>query len=204
VKEPVIYDEAPERINELETELQSLDALLFLRERAASDGGGWHSLGDRTPMPADGDLRVLRSQHANDWILYREDADVLGVPLHDGAPPFGEAVEIRCEDHLGFLAFLTDEALPRAIPNPRNGHSFHREGPMDGAVVSSSSSAPARSVLSRTICSQARGDRGGRGLGNRDGGRATSRRVRGRSGHSRQRRRTLGRLLACLRSTRAP
>jgi hypothetical protein len=46
VKEPATYDEALERINELEEELESLDALLLLRERAASDNGGRHSLED--------------------------------------------------------------------------------------------------------------------------------------------------------------
>ena len=46
VKEPANYDEALERISELEEELESLDALLLLRERAASDTGGRHSLED--------------------------------------------------------------------------------------------------------------------------------------------------------------
>jgi hypothetical protein len=46
VKEPATYDEALERIGELEEELESLDALLLLRERAASDAGGRHALED--------------------------------------------------------------------------------------------------------------------------------------------------------------
>lgn len=71
----------------------------------------------RTPMPADGDVRELRRSRANDWILYRKEDELLAVPLHDAAPPFGEAVEIRCQDHLGFLGYLIDEALPKAIPS---------------------------------------------------------------------------------------
>jgi hypothetical protein len=68
-------------------------------------------------MPADGDLRELRRQRANDWTLYRKHDELLAVPLHGAAAPFGEAIEVRCEDQLGFLAFLIDEALPRAIPS---------------------------------------------------------------------------------------
>lgn len=71
----------------------------------------------RAPMPADGDLRELRRQRTNDWILYRKHDELLAVPLHGAAAPFGEAIELRCEDQLGFLAFLIDEALPRAIPS---------------------------------------------------------------------------------------
>jgi hypothetical protein len=71
----------------------------------------------RTAMPADGDLRELRRQLADNWILYREADELLAVPLRDAAAPFGEAVEISCEDHLGFLGYLIDEALPKAIPS---------------------------------------------------------------------------------------
>jgi hypothetical protein len=46
VREPTTYDEAIERIHELEEELESLDALLLLRERAAADNGGRHTLAD--------------------------------------------------------------------------------------------------------------------------------------------------------------
>lgn len=46
VKEPATFDEALERIGELEEELESLDALLLLRERVASDTGERHSLED--------------------------------------------------------------------------------------------------------------------------------------------------------------
>jgi hypothetical protein len=46
VREPSTYEEALERIGELEEELESLDALLLLRERAASDDGTRHTLED--------------------------------------------------------------------------------------------------------------------------------------------------------------
>jgi hypothetical protein len=46
VREPADYEEALERIAELEQELESLDALLLLRERAASDTGARHALAD--------------------------------------------------------------------------------------------------------------------------------------------------------------
>lgn len=39
VKSPATYEEAIERINELEEELESLDAHLPLREREAADSG---------------------------------------------------------------------------------------------------------------------------------------------------------------------
>jgi hypothetical protein len=46
VREPSSYEEAIERIHELEAELESLDALLLLRERAAADSGRRHTLAD--------------------------------------------------------------------------------------------------------------------------------------------------------------
>ena len=42
VREPATYKEALEVISELEEELESLDALLLLRERAANDDGARH------------------------------------------------------------------------------------------------------------------------------------------------------------------
>jgi hypothetical protein len=72
----------------------------------------------RSPMPADGDLRELRRSTQASWTLYREDDEVLGVP-HAAPPPtlLGKPEEIECVDHLGFLAYLIDTALPRAIPS---------------------------------------------------------------------------------------
>jgi hypothetical protein len=46
VREPANYEEALERIVELEEELESLEALLLLRERSASDNGARHGLAD--------------------------------------------------------------------------------------------------------------------------------------------------------------
>lgn len=46
VREPTTYEEALERISELEEELESLDALVLLRERAADDNGTRHALAD--------------------------------------------------------------------------------------------------------------------------------------------------------------
>lgn len=46
VREPATYEQALERISELEEELESLDALLLLRERAAGDNGTRHALAD--------------------------------------------------------------------------------------------------------------------------------------------------------------
>lgn len=46
VPEPATYEEALARINELEEQLESLDALLLLRERAANDNGNRHALAD--------------------------------------------------------------------------------------------------------------------------------------------------------------
>lgn len=46
VREPTTYEEALERISELEEEIESLDALLLLRERAAGDNGTRHTLAD--------------------------------------------------------------------------------------------------------------------------------------------------------------
>jgi hypothetical protein len=42
--DPATYTEAMERIVELEDELESLDALLLLLERAAADNGTRHTL----------------------------------------------------------------------------------------------------------------------------------------------------------------
>lgn len=44
VREPTTYQEAVERISELEEELESLDALLLLHECAAGDSGTRHDL----------------------------------------------------------------------------------------------------------------------------------------------------------------
>jgi hypothetical protein len=46
VRQPVDYEQALERIAELEQELESLDALLLLRERSASNTGARHTLAD--------------------------------------------------------------------------------------------------------------------------------------------------------------
>jgi hypothetical protein len=46
VREPATYEEALKVISELEEELESLDALLLLRERTASDNGARHALVD--------------------------------------------------------------------------------------------------------------------------------------------------------------
>ena len=46
VREPTNYAEALQRIDELEEELESLDSLLLLRERAATAGGARHALED--------------------------------------------------------------------------------------------------------------------------------------------------------------
>jgi hypothetical protein len=46
VREPATYEQALERISELEEQLESLDALLLLRERAAGDNGTRHALAD--------------------------------------------------------------------------------------------------------------------------------------------------------------
>jgi hypothetical protein len=46
VRNPATYEEAIERIHELEEELESLDALLLLREREATDDGTRHALED--------------------------------------------------------------------------------------------------------------------------------------------------------------
>jgi hypothetical protein len=67
-------------------------------------------------MPPNGDLRELRRSLESTWTIYREDDEILAVPRADPpATEFGEAVELRCHDHLGFLSFLINDALPRAI-----------------------------------------------------------------------------------------
>jgi hypothetical protein len=72
----------------------------------------------RSPMPADGDLRELRRATQATWTLYREDDEVLAVPRNDPPPvALGEPEEIECLDHLGFLSYLINDALPRAIPS---------------------------------------------------------------------------------------
>jgi Piwi domain len=72
----------------------------------------------RSPMPADGDLRELRRATQATWTVYREDDEVLAVPRQDPPPiALGVAEEIRCVDHLSFLAYLIDAALPRAVPD---------------------------------------------------------------------------------------
>jgi hypothetical protein len=70
----------------------------------------------RAPLPDGGDLRELRRSLEQDWVLYREDEHVLAVPLSEKpTTPFGERVEVVCADHLGFLGFLINDALPRSI-----------------------------------------------------------------------------------------
>src|SRR5438128_1441817 len=69
-------------------------------------------------MPADGDLRELRRSTQATWTVYREDDEVLAVPRQDPPPiALRVAEEIRCVDHLSFLAYLIDAALPRAVPD---------------------------------------------------------------------------------------
>ena len=46
IRDPATYEEALELIRELEEQVESLDALLVSRERAASDAGRRHSLED--------------------------------------------------------------------------------------------------------------------------------------------------------------
>jgi hypothetical protein len=54
VRDPATYDEALELIRQLEEEIESLDALLLLRERAGDDAGPRHSLADvATELGAD-------------------------------------------------------------------------------------------------------------------------------------------------------
>ncbi|MGH3995541.1 MAG: hypothetical protein ACRDSN_24125, partial [Pseudonocardiaceae bacterium] len=66
-------------------------------------------------MPETGTLRELRAEYA-DWTLYRRGDEVLGLPSGDQPhDAFGEQVELRCEDQLGFLSFLINDALPRHI-----------------------------------------------------------------------------------------
>ena len=72
----------------------------------------------RLPMPADGDLRELRRSTQGSWTLYREEDEVLAVPIEEPPPiVLGEPEEIECGDHLGFLSYLINEALPRHISN---------------------------------------------------------------------------------------
>lgn len=59
--EPATHDEALERIAELEQELEALDALVLLRERAATDARGRHALADvanELGVEAPSDLRA--------------------------------------------------------------------------------------------------------------------------------------------------
>jgi uncharacterized protein involved in exopolysaccharide biosynthesis len=44
--DPATYEEALEVIRELEEQIESLDAVLLLRERAAKDGGRRHGIED--------------------------------------------------------------------------------------------------------------------------------------------------------------
>lgn len=67
------------------------------------------------PLPEGGDMRELRRSLEQDWVLYREDDVVLGVPLTQTPTPFGVEMEIECADHLGFLGYLINAALPRSI-----------------------------------------------------------------------------------------
>jgi len=64
VREPATYKQALERISELEEELESLDALLLLRERAAGDNGTRHALADVARELGAGDL-VDPDSHAD-------------------------------------------------------------------------------------------------------------------------------------------
>jgi hypothetical protein len=57
-RDPATCEEAVERIRELEEELESLDALVLLRDRAGNDTGQRHSLADvATEVGADDLLR---------------------------------------------------------------------------------------------------------------------------------------------------
>jgi hypothetical protein len=69
----------------------------------------------RAPLPDGGDMRELRRSLDKDWVVYREDDLVLGVPMAEGPASFGVPIEIECADHLGFLSYLINEALPRSI-----------------------------------------------------------------------------------------
>ena len=58
VRDPTTYEEAVERIRRLEEEIESLDALLLLRDRAGIDARQRHSLEDvATELGADDLLR---------------------------------------------------------------------------------------------------------------------------------------------------
>jgi hypothetical protein len=70
----------------------------------------------RAPLPESGDLRELRRTLEKDWVLYREDEHVLAVPLNEvPATSFGDRIEVECAQHLGFLGYLINDALPRSI-----------------------------------------------------------------------------------------
>ena len=67
----------------------------------------------KSPFDQDCDLGQLRRDHAGEWRLYRDGADLLAVPLYPGVPrPPGMPSRRVTGDSLGVLSNLVTAALP--------------------------------------------------------------------------------------------
>jgi hypothetical protein len=72
-------------------------------------------VGYRRAMPEGGSLRELRTSFP-DWTIHRRGRDVFGVP-RSGATgaDFGEEVELSCDQQLGLVGKLLEDALPSRL-----------------------------------------------------------------------------------------
>jgi hypothetical protein len=73
----------------------------------------------KRPLPAGGSLRELREEFP-EWTLHRRRNEVFGVPhalldTNDSGSDFGEEIELRCEQQLGFVSKLVEDALPERL-----------------------------------------------------------------------------------------
>ncbi len=67
-------------------------------------------------LPDSDKLRELKEQLGDAWFLYWDDGVVLGLPRVDGAPRFGEQVELSTDQHLRLLAARIADVLPHRFP----------------------------------------------------------------------------------------
>ena len=77
-------------------------------------------------MPEPGDLKALREGVAGRWTLWWRGGVVYGVPLAEATGFDATPVELTVAEHLDFVTFLINEALPRSVPyyNPFRRRPF--------------------------------------------------------------------------------
>jgi len=70
------------------------------------------------PMADAAGLADLSERLRGDWVIWWRDGTVYALPQHVGAAGFdGVPAQMRCDDHLSFLAYLVNQGLERNVPH---------------------------------------------------------------------------------------